>query len=179
MQSPYWTQTGQLQGGSHSGQGGGHGNHGPTRLHQQSPNITTRNQHLQSAPQGPHLPPQKQTHYPSQKTLNKQEAYPHKNTNNSIPPVQSHPSSMASLKSIKQAPLSDPLFPVGGQSHMGCQGAFPHHQTPGRPVPHTTSKTPNTLSSSSKAKGWNQGKPSPPLMPRLSLLLSQFNLPSK
>ena len=51
------------------------------------------------------------------------------------------PSSMAYLKSIKQAPPSVPLFPVGGPSHMGCQGAFPHHQTPGRPVPHHLKNT--------------------------------------
>ena len=64
-QSPYRTETGQLQGGSHSRQGGGHGHHGPTGLHQQSPSSTTGHQHLQSTPQGPHLPPQKQTLHPS------------------------------------------------------------------------------------------------------------------
>ena len=62
VQSPYKTQTGQLQGGSHSGQWGGHGHHGPTGLHQQSPSSTTGHQHLLSTPQGPHLPPQKQNH---------------------------------------------------------------------------------------------------------------------
>ena len=46
MQSPYWTQKGQFQGGSYSRQGGGHGHHGPTRLHQQSPKFTSRHQHL-------------------------------------------------------------------------------------------------------------------------------------
>ena len=65
VQSPYRTQTGPVQGGSYSRQVGVHGHHGPTGLHQKSTNITTGHQHLQSAPQGPHLPPQKQTHYPS------------------------------------------------------------------------------------------------------------------
>ena len=65
-QSPHRTQKGQHQGGSHSGQGGGHGHHGPTRLHQQSPKFTLGHQHLQSSPQGPHPLPQKQTHHPTQ-----------------------------------------------------------------------------------------------------------------
>ena len=67
MQGPYRTQTGPVQGGTHSGQRGGHGHHGQTGLHKQSTNITTGYQHLQTAPQGPHLLPQKQTHYPSQR----------------------------------------------------------------------------------------------------------------
>ena len=46
MQSPYPTITGQLQGGTHSGQGGGHGHYGPRGLHKQSPNPTSRHQHL-------------------------------------------------------------------------------------------------------------------------------------
>ena len=56
-QGPHRTQTGQLQGGSHSRQGGGHGHHGPTGLHQQSPKLTTGHQLLQNTPQGstPHL----------------------------------------------------------------------------------------------------------------------------
>ena len=66
MQSPYPTKTGQFQGGTHSGQGGDHGHHGPTRLHQQSPNFTTRQHHLQSTPKGSCQPTQKQTHFPSQ-----------------------------------------------------------------------------------------------------------------
>ena len=56
-QGPYRTQTGPVQGGSYSRQGGGHDHHGPTGLHQQSTNITTGHQHLQSTPQGPHLLP--------------------------------------------------------------------------------------------------------------------------
>ena len=59
MQSPHTTQTGQFQGGSHSGQGGGHGHHGPARLHHQSPSPTTRHQHLKSANKGSHQPTQK------------------------------------------------------------------------------------------------------------------------
>ena len=35
------------------------------------------------------------------------------------PPVQSHPNFMAYPKFTKQVPLLDPLFPVGGPSHMG------------------------------------------------------------
>ena len=38
----YGQQTGQLQVGTHSKQGGGHGHHGPGGLHKQSPNTTTR-----------------------------------------------------------------------------------------------------------------------------------------
>ena len=53
MQSPYPTQTGQHQGGSYSGQGGGHGHYGSTRLQQQSPDTSTRHQDLQSSSQGP------------------------------------------------------------------------------------------------------------------------------
>ena len=56
-QSPHRTQTGPVQGGSHSRQGGGHGHHGQTGLHKQSTDITTGHQHLQSTPQGPHLLP--------------------------------------------------------------------------------------------------------------------------
>ena len=41
------------QGGSHSRQGGGHGHHGPTGLHQQSPSSTMGHQYIQSAPQDP------------------------------------------------------------------------------------------------------------------------------
>ena len=89
MQSPHRTQKGQHQGGSYSGQGGGHGHHGPTRLHQQSPKFTPGHKHLQSYPQGPHLPPQKTNLSPYSKTLNKLEASAPKNTNNFTPPVQS------------------------------------------------------------------------------------------
>ena len=66
VQSPHTTQTGQLHGGSHSGQGGSHGHHGQGGLHKQSPNTTTRHQHLQSSQQGSNQPTQKQTHHPSQ-----------------------------------------------------------------------------------------------------------------
>ena len=52
MQSPHTTQTRQLQGGSHSRQGGGHGHHGPTRLQQQGTSSSTGHQHLQSSQQG-------------------------------------------------------------------------------------------------------------------------------
>ena len=85
----------------------------------------------------PRTPPptSKTNSLPFLRTLSKQEAYPPKNTNNSTQPVQSLPNSMASPKSIKQAPLSDPLFPVGVNHLWGCQGALPHHQTPCRPVP--------------------------------------------
>ena len=67
MQSPHTTQTGHFQGGSHSGQGGGHGHHRPGGLHKQSPKPTTRHQHLQSSPKGSHQPTQKQTHLPSKR----------------------------------------------------------------------------------------------------------------
>ena len=40
------------------------------------------------------------------------------NTNNSTPLVQSHTNFMAWPKYTKQVPPSDPLFPVGGPSHM-------------------------------------------------------------
>ena len=40
------------------------------------------------------------------------------------------PSSMASLKSIKQEPPSDPLFPVGGPSHMGLPRSFSTSSNP-------------------------------------------------
>ena len=56
MQSPHTTQKGQHQGGSYSGQGGGHGHHGPRRIHQQGPSFTTGHQHIQSAIQGSHHP---------------------------------------------------------------------------------------------------------------------------
>ena len=75
MQNPHTTQKGQLQGGSYSGQGGGHGHHGPGRLHQQGPSITTRHQHLQSANQGSHQPTQKQTNLPSQRHQTKWRPY--------------------------------------------------------------------------------------------------------
>ena len=54
MQSPHTAQTRQHKGGSHSGQGGGHGHHGSTRLQQQSTGTSTRHQHLQSFQQGPY-----------------------------------------------------------------------------------------------------------------------------
>ena len=53
MQSSYTTKTGQLQGGSHSRQGGCHGHHGPRRLHQQSPNPTTRHHTYKVLPKDP------------------------------------------------------------------------------------------------------------------------------
>ena len=53
MQSPYRTQKGQHQGGTHSRQGGGHGHHGPTRPYQQSPKFTSGHQHLESLPKDP------------------------------------------------------------------------------------------------------------------------------
>ena len=34
------------RGGSDSGQGGGHGHHGPTGLHRQNTSLTTGHQHL-------------------------------------------------------------------------------------------------------------------------------------
>ena len=49
MQSPHTTQTGQQQGGSHSGQGGGYGYYGPTGLQHQGPGTSTRYQHIQSS----------------------------------------------------------------------------------------------------------------------------------
>ena len=67
MQSPHTAQTGQHKGGTHSRQGGGHGNHRPSRLQQQSTNTTTIHQHLQSSQQGSYPPTQKQTHHFTQK----------------------------------------------------------------------------------------------------------------
>ena len=76
-------------------------------------------------------PPTSKTNLlPFLRTSSKQEAYPPKNTNNSTPPVQSLPNSMASPISIKQAPLSDPLFPVGGQSPMGLPRSSPTSSNP-------------------------------------------------
>ena len=43
----------------------------------------------------------------------------------------------------------------------------------------TTSETPNILSNNSRAKGWSQGRSSPPLMSRLSSPLYQYFLPYK
>ena len=42
--------------------GAGYGHHGPRGLHQQSPNTSSRHQHLQSAQKGPNQPTQKQAH---------------------------------------------------------------------------------------------------------------------
>ena len=102
-------------------------------------------------------PTSKTNSLPFSKILNKQEAYPPKNTNNSIPPVESHPSSMASPISIKQAPPSDPLFPVGGQSHMGLPRRFPHHQTTGRPVPTPPQKHPTLYPAAPRQKVGTRG----------------------
>ena len=117
-QSPYTTKTGQLQGGSHSGQGDGHGHHGPRRLHQQSPNPTTRHQHLQSSPKGSHQPNSKTNSFPFSRTSNRQEASPLTSANSYTPPVQFPPNSMACPKFTKQVHPSSPLFPVGGPSPM-------------------------------------------------------------
>ena len=67
---------------------------------------------------------------PYSRTSSEQEAYPPKNINNSTPPVQSLPSSMASSKSIKQALPLDPLFPVGSQSPMELLRSFPTSSNP-------------------------------------------------
>ena len=131
MQSHYRTQTGQLQGGSHSGQGGGHGHHGPTGLHQKSPNFTTGHQHLQSTTQGPHLSAQKTNSLPFLKTLNKQEAYPLKKYKQ-LYPTSAVPPKFYGLPKIHKA--GTPLRPIvssRGVNHIwGCQGALPYHQTP-------------------------------------------------
>ena len=58
MQSPHTTQAGYLQGGFHSRQGGGHGHHGPGRLHEQGQHTTTRHQIIQSSQKGPNQQPQ-------------------------------------------------------------------------------------------------------------------------
>ena len=58
-QGPHTAKARQLQGGSHSRQRGGHGHHGPRGIHQQSPNMSSRHQHIQSAQKGPHQPTQK------------------------------------------------------------------------------------------------------------------------
>ena len=58
MQSSYTTKAGYLQSGSHSGQGGDRGHHGPRRLHQQGQHTTTRHQHIQSSQKGSHQQPQ-------------------------------------------------------------------------------------------------------------------------
>ena len=70
----------------------------------------------------PRTPPptSKTNSLPFLKTLSKQEAYPPKNINNSTLLVQSLPSSMASPKSIKQAPPLDPLSPVGVNHLWHC-----------------------------------------------------------
>ena len=57
----------QQQGYTHSGQGGGHGSHGPPGLQQQGTGSPTRHKHLPSPTQGPHPPTQKQAHLPPQK----------------------------------------------------------------------------------------------------------------
>ena len=103
VQGPYRTQTGPVQGGSYSRQGGGHGHHGPTGLHQQTQTLLQDTNTYKVLPKDPtsYL---KTNSLPFLKTLSKQEAYPPKNTNNSTLPVQSLPSSMASQKSLKQAP---------------------------------------------------------------------------
>ena len=123
MQSPQTTQKGQLQGGSYSGQGGGHGHHGPRRLHKQGPSITTRHQHIQSANQGSHQPTQnklisllkdiKQTGGLS--THKYKQLYP----TSAVPP-----NFMVCPKSIKQVHPSGPLFPVGGLSHMALPRSY-------------------------------------------------------
>ena len=43
-----------FKGGTHCRQGGGHGCHGSTRLHQQSTGLTTGHQYLQNSQQGPY-----------------------------------------------------------------------------------------------------------------------------
>ena len=59
LQGPHTTQARQLWGGSHSRQRGGHGDHGPRGIHQQSPNTSSRHQHIQSTQKGPNQPTQK------------------------------------------------------------------------------------------------------------------------
>ena len=53
MQNPYPTQRRQQQGYSYSGQGGGHGCHGPTGLQQQGTGTSTRHQHIPVLPKDP------------------------------------------------------------------------------------------------------------------------------
>ena len=116
MHSPYRTQKGQHQGGSYSGQGGGHGHHGPTRLHQQSPKFTSGHQHLQSSPQGPH-PTSKTNSSPYSRTSNKLEASAPKNTKNFTPPVQ-HPKFYGLPKIHKTGTPLRPIVSSRGPSLM-------------------------------------------------------------
>ena len=46
MQSTHTAQTGHIQGATHNLQGGGHGHHGSTGLHQQGQCFTSRHQHI-------------------------------------------------------------------------------------------------------------------------------------
>ena len=116
--TPHTTQTRQLQGGPHSGQGVA-----MVIMDQQDYNNkaqallqdTNTYKVLNKDP----TPHSKTSSSPYSKTSNNQEASAPKNTNNYTPLVQSHPNFMACPKYTKQAPPSDPLSPVGGPSHMG------------------------------------------------------------
>ena len=92
-------------------------------------NTTSRHQHLQSSPQRPHPSPQKQTHYPSQRhQTNRRPIHPKIQTALSH---QCSPPKFYGLPKIHKAGTpSDPLFPVGGPSHMGLPRSFPTSSNP-------------------------------------------------
>ena len=159
-------------------QGGGHGHYGPRRLHQQGQHTTTRFQHIQSSQKGPNQQPQKQINiHPQGHKTNRSPQHLQIQT---ILSHQCSPTRFYGLPKIHK--VGTHLRPI--VSHRGSitygvakelsyiikplVGQSPHHL-----------KTPNTLFYSYGAKGWNQGRSSPPLMSRLFLHQYQLHHPSK
>ena len=82
-----------------------------------------------------------------------------------IYPTSAVPTKFYGLPKIhKTGTPSDPLYPVGGPSHMVLPRSFHTSSNLLLANPHIILKTHNTSSNSSKAKGWNQGKSSPHMM---------------